>query len=107
MGIDEDELNNILIEIFRIEIGGNAAPPDNYGDSFINVWNGGQWEEIVVDVEHLLIRIITQIAGTDVRNTQKWQNPFDNPFPDRLNWYIVDRNNQVTRNGSIDAGQSL
>ncbi len=107
MGIDQNELNNILIEILRIEIGGHAAPPDNYGDSFINVWTGGQWVLTAVDVEHLMLRILTQVAGVNVRNTQKWNNPFDNPFPDRLNWFIIDINDNEIARGSIDAGQSL
>jgi hypothetical protein len=107
MGIDQNELNNINIDVLRIEIGGNAAPPDNYGDSFINVWTGGQWVLTVVDVEHLMMRILTQVAGVNVRNTQKWNNLFTNPFPDRLDWSIRDINNGIVANGSIGVGQSL
>lgn len=107
MGIDQNELNNIGIDILRIEIGGHAAPPDNYGDSFINVWDGGQWVLTAVDVEHLMLRILTQVAGVNVRNTQKWNNPFANPFPDRLDWLIRDINNNVIANGSINAGATL
>jgi hypothetical protein len=107
MGIDQNELNNIVIEIYRIEIGGHAAPPDNYGDSFINVWTGGQWVLTAVDVEQLLLRIFTQVAGVNVRNTQKWNTPFANPFPDRLDWSIWDLAANLVVNGSINAGQSL
>lgn len=59
LNISQAHLNNIFVAIVQIEIDGVFYPPHNNGIS-----NG-------VDVEHLLIRIYSQLINANIRNLVK------------------------------------
>ncbi|HEY0264166.1 MAG TPA: hypothetical protein VGC07_06560 [Granulicella sp.] len=97
----------ILIEIFRISIGGTPTTVNDLGQCSVDVEAAvNVWVTAIVDVEQLLIRIYTQVYGVNVRNTAKWQNAFVNPFPDALDWSIADGNG-IVANGQIAYNGSL
>jgi len=105
LGVDPPPPDEMNIELYRIEVGGTSTAPDDNGRCEINVQTGPMWVRTIIDVEHLLIRIFTEDFNQNIRNSEKWQNLFYNPFPDALVWSVADGSGtytgRIAYNGSL------